>query len=139
MFKSRRDPRIGDFIRIILIKEPEKFKSFQEIYIFLKELYPVFKTNFFDEDYLEALVPEPESESEPEDEEDDEDEGSDNNSNNKFQTVGELGEENLNMTGQKSNKEMGGLPLKAPSFGNLDTKVDDVKSPNIDKLENKPV
>jgi len=138
MFKSKREPRIGDFIKLILIREPDKFKSFQDIYLFLKELYPVFKTKFFDEEYLEALVPEPESESEPEDEEeDDEMEGDFENDNPN--TLGEPEGENLNMTGQKSNKDINKLPLKVPTFGELDMKNDDIKSPHVGNPENKPV
>ena len=66
MFKSKRQPRIGDFIKIILIREPNKFTSFESIYLFLKQLYDKFEYDFFNEDYLEAIVAEPESEPEPE-------------------------------------------------------------------------
>lgn len=133
MFKSKREPRIGDFVKLILIREPDRFTSFESVYQFLFELFPVFKNEFFDDDYLHALVrePEPESESEPEPEPKLEPEPEKESEvlplivkdpeipNKLGNTVNEKKVDSLDMTGAKSNQEIGGNKMNVPSFGNL--------------------
>lgn len=122
MFKSKREPRIGDFIKLILILEPDKFTSFESIYQFLFELFPIFKTEFFDEEYLRALVrePDPESESEPEEVSNPIPLSNMFGDPNKMENVVEGKKQNvLDMTGPKSNQEIQENQLNVPSFGNL--------------------
>ena len=130
MFKSKRQPRIGDFIKMILIREPQKFTSFESIYLFLVPLYDKFEFDFFNEEYFEALVPEPESEPEPEPESEPEPSLGNDHQIQKNEDFG-----GLDMTGQKSNKIIDPPSLKPPSFGNINNIEKDVKVnqlPNLD-------
>lgn len=106
MFYSKREPRIGDFLKMILIKEPNKFTSFHSIFLFLHQLYPLFSFDFFDEEYLEALFKESEESMESEEDEDEVDEDEEEGGN-------------VDITGQESIRDTRTPALKPPSFGNI--------------------
>jgi hypothetical protein len=108
MFKSKRDPRVGDFVKLIFIKEPNKFTNFNSLFLFLHQLYPMFKFDFFDDEYLETMFRESEEEESEEELEESE------------EPKEEFVEDRMNMTTQKSEQNLDNPALRPPSFGNLD-------------------
>lgn len=110
MFKSKRDPRVGDFIKLLFIREPQKFPDFHSMFLFLHQLYPKFSFDFFDDDYLETMFRDSEVE-----------ESEDEQSMEEFEEPKEeFFDDKVNMTTQKSNKDLDNPAFNPPSFGNID-------------------